>query len=163
MEFAALSISLVALLVSAGAAERQRRVSLRATALPLVIDLFREYRSPTFLAARRVLADRLPGLDPRFGYSGLPPDVREHVQTMSYFFDNLGVMVASGLADPALVSAFAGESAEYQWGQLRPFIEGERTVRGGAWFQANFEDLVRVLREYPPGEIRRTLPRRRLA
>lgn len=158
----ALVASASALVVSVVTSERQRRVATQANAFPLVVEVFREYRSDRFLEARRSLLDDLPGHDPARGFHGLPTELRHHVQTLSYFFDNLGVMVASGLVQPRLVAAFAGEAVERTWEQVLPFVEGERALRNFPSFQANFANLVEVLKHHPAGPARASLPLWRL-
>ena len=81
----------------------------KANALPATIDLFREYRSAEMEKARRLLADRLPDLDPATGMKGLPDDVAVAAFQVSQYLDNLGVLVARGLLSAELAAGFLGE------------------------------------------------------
>src|SRR5437588_739905 len=76
----ALAVSILSLLW-------QRHIGRHATSLPLVVDLFREYRSRDMVAARRYVRTELAGqYDPQLGLSGLPDEVRPDVLWVSHFF-----------------------------------------------------------------------------
>ena len=158
MSYATLLIALLALVVSIWVALTQRRLSMHANALPLVVDMFQEYRSPPFIHAREMVMVELHRYSPDLGFSSLPDDIRGAVQTVSYFFDNVGVIVLYGLVDPRLVSAFAGGAVIRTWDTLEPFIDGEGKRRQIGSFQVNFRNLAKLMREYSPDEVRKKLP-----
>jgi hypothetical protein len=88
----ALIIAVAALSVSAIAAwtsHSQLREARTSNAFPATVDLFREYRSSEMVAARRLLSQRLPDLDPASGISDLPDDVAQAALRISITWTTL--------------------------------------------------------------------------
>ena len=129
----------------------------KANALPATIDLFREYRSVEMEKARRLLADRLPHLDPAAGMHGLPDDVAAAAAQVSQYLDNLGVLVARGLLDPGLAAGFLGDSILRMWRDLSPFIVRERELRTPRHYQQYFEHLAVTVQQVGPARARAKL------
>ncbi|MFI4989402.1 MAG: hypothetical protein ACHQHO_00610 [Solirubrobacterales bacterium] len=153
----ALIIAVAAFLVSAIAAWaslRQLHEARTSNAFPATVDLFREYRSREMVAARRLLSQRLPALDPANGISNLPDDVAQAVLRVSHYLDNLGVQVAQHLIAPELVAGFLGDSTLRLWSQLEPFIVSERRRRHPQAYLQYFEHLAETLRTLNPAEMR---------
>jgi len=146
---------------------RQTLILKHANALPILIDMLREYRSADFKRHYRYIADDLrKECDPeQTGYTNLPVTAAIHVLPVSHFFDNLGLLVAHGIINEELVLSFMGESIEFAWLVLEPYIvkEGElrKAIREGelkkADYQEFFRDLVKRVRTNPPAQIRQKL------
>ena len=129
----------------------------KANALPATIDLFREYRSAEMEKARRLLADRLPDLDPATGMRGLPDDVAVAASQVSQYLDNLGVLVARGLLAAELAAGFLGDSILRMWRMLAPFILRERELRTPPHYQHYFEHLAATVQQINPTRARAKL------
>src|ERR1700722_2733569 len=84
------TIALSAVVVAVFSSWHNARVAERNRALPIISDVFREWRSPELLAHKeRLLA--LEGTTPPIdGFSGLPHDARESAYAWCYFCDCLG-------------------------------------------------------------------------
>ena len=166
MALAALLIAIfsaVAAVVATAVTWRQLHEARIANALPAVIDLFREYRSPEMTTARRIVFEKLTDAEKQLPLSQLPDDVRPAAYTVSHFLDNLGVMPAEGLMKPKLAAGFFGDTAIELWTHLAPCIERERdrreAWRGGRAYQVYFEDLAQRLKETNPQRTHQTLKR----
>jgi hypothetical protein len=122
---AAIVISVLALLVATAVLYQ----ATRANRLPAAVDLFREYRSPDMVQARRVLFQKLADENPNLGISHLPPDVRAAAERVGFYLDNVGALVAHRLVHRKLVAGFLGVSAQSQWKALLPYVNRERLNR----------------------------------
>lgn len=83
----------------------------------------------------------------------MPEPAKTHAITVSHFFDNLAVLVASGIGEKLVIS-FMGESIDNAWLVLEPYIRRERELRDGE-YQEYFEDLVVRIRKNPPHVLRK--------
>lgn len=155
-----LAIAIAALVVAAGSAVIsvwQLREARKANAFPATVDLFREYRARDMVAARRLLSEKLPNLDPAAGIRDLPDDVAQAALRVSHYLDNLGVLVAHELLDPRLAAGFLGDSTLRLWSQLEPFIAQERTLRSPKAYLQYFEHLAVTLHQVQPIRVREGL------
>lgn len=83
-------------------------------------------------------------LEGSVGFAGIPDaEVREAARYVSHFYDNVGLLIATGLAPPEPIVAFLGSTANRAWAVLTPYI---RTARVHAetrpYYQEFFEHLV---------------------
>jgi hypothetical protein len=158
MEIISLTLSILALTTSIFFAFRQIVVSKQSNILPVLIDLFQEFRSTEFKKHMIYIMTELnKEHDPaKTGYRYLPEPAAKHVQPVSHFFDNLGILIASKAIDEKLIISFVGESAESAWSILEPYIQQERDIRKGE-YQEYFEHLISRIRANPPTEVRRKL------
>jgi hypothetical protein len=138
-------VSTIALVVAVITAVRQSQQARRATLLPVVVDILREFRSTEF-KRHQTLLDQVPRIPPdgSIGFVGITdPEVREAARYVSHFFDNVGLLIATGIAPPAPIAAFLGSTANRAWQILVPYI---RTARENAetrpYYQEFFEHLV---------------------
>lgn len=145
-------ISVFAFLVSLLSLFWRRQEARRANALPVLVTMLGEYRSPRFLEARDFVLHSLDE-ETYFPAEGFPPldtDAGINVRTISYYLDNLGVLLEHGIADQGLVLDFLGGSANAVWMKLKPYIDGEQRRReddefyvvGQPSFQKHFGTLV---------------------
>jgi hypothetical protein len=135
--YAAIIIASLALALTA----LQLAQSRKANAFPATVDLFREYRAEEMVHARRVLHQKLGSLDPDLGISQLPGEVRDAAERVSFYLDNIGVLIAHKLVHPKLVAGFLGVSSLNIWRVLYPFVERERTRRDTVYLNY-FEHLA---------------------
>ncbi|MGD8456573.1 MAG: DUF4760 domain-containing protein [Anaerolineales bacterium] len=151
-----LSLAIIALVISIAIAVRQMRGSRKAETLPALIEMLGEYRSYKSVNHRKYIAAQLrQECDPNeTGYSKLPKSAAKKVYPVSYFFDNVGMLIAAGIVDENLVLGYIGESVTSCWSVLEPYILREREIRGGD-FQVYFEHLAVKARKNPPSQIRR--------
>ena len=153
----ALTIAIIALLVAAFAAFtswRQLSEVRKANSFPAVVDLFREYRTSEMVAARRLLSEKLPHIDPPCAIHDLPDDLADAALRVMHYLDNLGVMLHHGLVEPEIVSGFLGGSAARIWRELSGFIVRERASRPNGVYVEYFEHLVATLKVYRPEDAR---------
>lgn len=155
-----LIIAVVALLIALATALRQDIITRRGNALAIVVDLFREFRTKEFKESLRFVRKRLHSFDPDLGYARLPDEAKAHVQAVSHFYDNLGLLVAEGFVSHDLVVGFIGHSIEGAWDALWPFLRVERERRSksqASGYQAYFEDLVVRIQERPQSQVHEKL------
>ena len=125
---------------------------------PVLIDLFREHRSPQLAEARQFVFSELPNYDLSRGLDGLPEDRKAYVRDLAWFYDNLGTLVAHGVIDIAPVSGYLGQSVLVYWERMQALIHAERKKRQDSHdperWQIYFENLYYLIREQSPEEIR---------
>src|SRR5690242_15577140 len=115
MALAALIISIVAAATSILLGWRALTLSRHSNTMPVLIDLFREHRSPQLAEARQFVFSELPNYDLSRGLDGLPEDRKAYVRDLAWFYDNLGTLVAHGVIDIAPVSGYLGQSVLVYW------------------------------------------------
>lgn len=151
----ALSVAaIVVALLSAWYARGQLHEARRASAMPLVIDMFREFRE---MRGARL---RVAGTDT----TNVPlTDLHGEIVAMAHLLDNMGMLVAEGLVRPELIAGYMGTSVVVVWEKLRSSIEWERQYRRELGlsdaYQAYFEHLAVIMREVDPDEARKKLRR----
>ena len=143
---AIVALSTTGLLVGLVIALRQLGESRRATQLPAIIDLLREYRRHEMRMARWRVG-RLKPCDPDHGLDQLDAEDREAVELLTHFLDNVGLLVRNDLLAVKPVATFLGLSALGVWENVEPYIRAERRVVSHAkprrlTYQRHFEDLV---------------------
>jgi hypothetical protein len=154
------TLAIVAFIVAAMAAAFsgwQARESRRANAFPAVVDLFREYRSPEMVAARRLVSRELGPDRPACEVSDLPDELAQAVLRIGHYLDNIGVMIDKKLIKPELVAGFLGDSALRQWNQMERFIRKERLIREPSAYMNYFEHLAVTLLVVRPEDVRAKL------
>lgn len=142
LNLAALLISFLALIVPIPLALRQIRLSNGGNHLPVVLEAFKEFRNPAYLAAEKYL---LHGLAQEHsvdcGCTGLPEPARTHAWTIGMFFDDLGKLVAHGIIDQSLVVGSFGMGIVRMWDALAPYVYQQRRAHDDH-FWIYFEDLA---------------------
>ncbi|WP_305784128.1 DUF4760 domain-containing protein [Symbioplanes lichenis] len=146
LSFASLVVAALALFVSAGVAWRQLNYMRHGTMLPVALDMFAEFRTPEFRGYMRYLTEDLqrehpPGDE---GILSLPDDVRAQVVPAVSYFNNLGLLVAQGVVDPAIVRGFMNHSVLRAWDRAAPYIRVERARRNDPGYNQYFEHLAAV-------------------
>lgn len=135
------------------------RLSRHSNTLPVLVELFREHRSDRLAEARSYVRQELPAIDVTGGLSALPPDKQKLVRDLSWFYDNLGALVAHDIVDIDPVAGYLGGSVLETWDTLQPLIEGERLRRvndsDASRWQEYFENMAALLRDCSPETARR--------
>ncbi len=157
-DWISISVSALALLVSLGAGLRQLLLTRQANALPVLVDLFREFRGDRQREARIVVFSEVQSLDLTRGLDGLPDKQRDRLRDIMWYFDNLGALVTHGIVDIQPIAGFMGGSILTAWERLAPLIYAERTLRGhpsdAGQYQQYFENLVHLVERAGPRESR---------
>lgn len=158
MAMAAIIISIVAAATSIILGWRALKLARHSNTMPVLIDLFREHRSPQLAEARQFVYSELANHDLSLGLDALPEDKRACVRDLAWFYDNLGTLVAHGVIDIAPVSGYLGQSVMVYWERMQPLIQAEREKRQDSHdpnrWQIYFENLYQVIREQSPEEAR---------
>jgi hypothetical protein len=167
MAIAALAVSVVALTVSAWAANRQLAISRQANSVQVLVDMFAEHRGADLAAVREYLGGpEMQGLDPTKGFKAFG-DKQTAVRDLAWYYDNLGVLVTHGVVDLAPVSGYLGASVVTCWDVLKDFVEHERLGRAQSpdpnRYQEYFENLAVLVQERDPMTSRTTAKLWRLA
>ena len=159
LSLSSLLVSLLALLVSAGAAIRQLARLRHSNMLPVALDLFREFRTPQFRDHMRYLQEELWDQCPPggIGIADLSDEARGHLAPVSGYFNNVGVLVANGVVDTELVQSFMGGSVLRAWWRIAPYVEVERQRRNDPNYALFFENLAARCIRTPPAELNRRL------
>ncbi|MBP2183900.1 DUF4760 domain-containing protein [Amycolatopsis magusensis] len=167
MQIAALTISIIALLVSILAVRRQIQLSRHSNSIPLLVDLFREHRGEYLAQVRHLVVHDLSASALSNGLAGLPADQRRQVRDLVWFYDNLGAFVVHKIVDAQLVVGYLGGSVVDVWKKLLPLIEADRVSRKTAgrtdheawleYFQYLYEAAESELARRSKGKLARTM------
>ncbi|WP_406481300.1 hypothetical protein [Streptomyces sp. NBC_01615] len=158
----ALGVSVTALATSIAMSRGQLRLAHNSNVLPIIIDMFKETRSPDFLRSVEYIRTELGPQHPhRDGYRNLPPEPREHIRRVGQFYDDVGKLVAHGVVDEHLVLGSYSVNVQRMWEALSPYIYNER-ARHGTLTMTYFEDLAARAKQTPGPAIHSALDLRRL-
>lgn len=155
----ALALSLVAVAVSAVSAFRQATLMQHANLLPVLIDMFRDFREPEFRQHLAFIEEELwercpPG---GTGIDDLPQEVRSRVIPAMSFFANAGTLVANGVITDVMAASYMRGSVLVAWSHLAPYIRNERDRRDDETYYLFFEHLASVIAQYEPTRLRDVL------
>ena len=157
----AIVISIVSLTVSGLLAIRQNRTSSAGYALPVVLEIFDQFRTQEFFDARQFIFDRLnKDFDPPVAYTDLPQDVRTKVRIVAGRYDDLGKLVAHGIVSEELIIGSNGTAIRRVWESVAPFVLDERR-KSGAQTWRYLEDLACRATRTPPSAVYAKLGLRR--
>ncbi|MFX0136493.1 MAG: DUF4760 domain-containing protein [Candidatus Hodarchaeota archaeon] len=162
LEFFILIISLIisisALILTIAKFWKYIKLTKSSFAIPIVINMFNEFRSDDFKKRIKLIREELPEGDPsNSGFLDLDDDMREDVRYVSHFFDNLGIFVHHGLIDEKIIIGFMGDNILELWKKLKPYIQNEKDKRNLENYQAYFQELVYQIQKNPPENIRDNL------
>lgn len=146
----AIVISAISLAVSGVLAIRQNRTASAGYSLPVVVEIFGQFRSEEFFEARQYVCDDLnQEFESPIAYTDLPPEVRTKVRIVGGRYDDLGKLVAHGVVAEELIIGSNGTAIRRVWESVAPFVYEERR-KSGALTWAYLEDLAdRALRNPP--------------
>jgi hypothetical protein len=148
------------LTVSWWQAHRNVRLASNAIEVQVVADIFRDVRSPEFRANLDAILRRPPPGDLERGFESLDESSRESAYAVSYFFEDLGVLVSNGLIRRDLILTTVSSILTRAWHALGPAIDAERAFRRHNYagevsptFLPHFEALVTlaIARQSPSG------------
>jgi hypothetical protein len=139
---AALAISLIALVVGVLLTVRQIQLARGGNHLPVVLETFKESRSRDWFEAQEYILTKLAQEYPAdCGYCGLPAPIRDKVNVIGLFFDDLGKLVAHRVIDERLALGSYGPPIAFMWDALAPYVYEERQAHV-PYFWVYFEDLA---------------------
>ncbi|MER6675024.1 hypothetical protein [Streptomyces sp. NPDC000983] len=158
-----MTVALVAVVIAAASALRQASDTRRTNLLLYTLELGARARTPEFKRATEFVLTSLDGRDPALGISGLPPAEREKVLLVGGYYQDLGMLVVTGVLEEHIAVAIHYTGIKTVWRALDPFIQGERRLldqrrAGGLW--ASFEHLAVYVEITPYDVMRRTNDRR---
>jgi hypothetical protein len=158
----ALAVSMGAFATSAVAAQRQLKLANDSNVLPIIIDVFKETRTPEFSRSMEFIREQLPtSYSPGDGYRNLPDEVKAHIRRVGLFYDDVGKLVAHGVVDEHLILGAYGRAIVRTWERLAPFIYGEREKHRNLTM-TYFEDLAYRAKSTPMQDVHRVVGLRRL-
>lgn len=149
----AIVISATSLAVSGVLAARQNRTASAGYSLPVVLEIFGQFRSEEFFAARKYVYDTLnKDFERPIAYTDLPPDALAKVRMVGGRYDDLGKLVAHGVVGEELIIGSNGTAIRRVWERVAPFVYAERR-KTGALTWAYLEDLAHRATRNPPQKI----------
>jgi hypothetical protein len=123
------TLALVAVCVSAWQARLNIQHARHSRSLPVIAEIFKEWRSQEFRKSVRNLLALPPGKVTGYGFRNLPEDFREDAYKVCYFFDYIGTLVAFGIISEDFVIATMGTQIMQVWFAMFPVIRNERNLR----------------------------------
>lgn len=148
-----ITISIVSLAVSGILALRQVRTATDGYALPVVLNVFSQFRTQEFFEAQQYIFHQLHrDFEEPAAYTDLPLDARSMVRMVAGLYDDLGKLVAHGIVREELVIGSNGTQARRIWEAVEPYVLEERRKRkSNLWIY--LEDLAYRANRTPPATI----------
>ncbi|HEX3958851.1 MAG TPA: hypothetical protein VHZ03_19850 [Trebonia sp.] len=151
LSIAGLFLSVIAVGASTLLLVRQTAFMRHANEIPILTNLYQEFRSPDFQKAQDYVRNSLaPSFNSSLGISELPDEARYYVRKVANFYTSLGALIVLRLADEKFVISLLGNPADRTWKVLEPYILREREVQGNDDILAFYEDMVHRIRENYP-------------
>jgi hypothetical protein len=148
-----IAISIISLAVSGTLALRQMRTATDGYALPVVLNVFSQFRTQEFFDAQQYVFHQLNReFEEPTAYTELPLEARSQVRAVAGLYDDLGKLVAHGIVREELVIGSNGTQARRIWEAVEPFVLEERRKRkSNLWIY--LEDLAYRSTRTPPASI----------
>lgn len=143
LSISSLVASFMALGLSTWIAFRQARIMRHSYEVPLLVETFKEYRSPAYQRYEHYVVNELATEhSPELGLAGLPEEARVAATSLVTFFNIIGSFLVFNMIDESHVVPLFAYRANQAWNALEPYILRERQIRGDGVFASYFEDLV---------------------
>jgi hypothetical protein len=126
-------LALVAVSVSAWQARFNMQHATRSRSLPVITEIFKEFRSKEFRASINNLLTLPSDKTTIDSLSALPEDQQEDAYKVFYFFDYIGTLVAFGIIREDIIITTMGNRIMQVWSVMLPIIEKERAYRSKAY------------------------------
>ena len=154
LNFASVAIALLAVAIATWQVRSTARSAERTHTLPVVSEVWRQFRSSEFRASVNYLVITVPTTHGSHGFNSLPKEWREKAYEVCYFFDYLGALVQFGIIREDLAISLWGTAVIQAWQAVEPFIAMEREHRKRTYppgispgFLVYYEDLVCRIRD----------------
>jgi hypothetical protein len=140
----------------------------RSYTLPLLSEIFAEFRTEAFRDGMSFLETKTPKPAPNNGFRGTSKVWQHHAYRVCYFFDYIGTLVHREIVQEELVISLLGNPALRVWAEIEDIVDKEREFRiknflhgSKHGFLRYYEDFVcRILDQYEksPIELRALSP-----
>lgn len=144
-------IAVTALIVSFWQAYRAHLIARQANVGPVMASVYSQFRDPGFRASVTALRNASPS-DLDHDFANLDATLQDHAYTVCYFFEYIGLLVASGHLDQQLVLNSMSTQLAEVWNIMRPTIAQERRTRSlvadmyyGKRFLPHYEHLIALI------------------
>jgi hypothetical protein len=146
---ASVAIAFFAVAVATWQVRSSARSAERTHTLPVVSEVWRQFRSSEFRASVNYLILTIPVPHGDHGFNSLPKGWRDKAYEVCYFFDYLGALVQFDIIREDLAISLWGTAIIQAWQAVEPFIAMEREHRRRTYppgispgFLVYYEDLV---------------------
>ncbi|HEV8372957.1 MAG TPA: hypothetical protein VGR68_07120 [Actinomycetota bacterium] len=165
LNLAALAFSVLAIITSTTIALRQSRLMHHANLLPILTEIFDEFRASEFKQHMAYVTGELWRQHPpgAIGFDDLSDSARRHAGTVTSYYNTVGILVANRIISDLLVASYMGRSILQAWRHLEPYIRSERRLRDDDSWNLFFENLAAVTAENPPSRIDARLRLKRMS
>lgn len=127
----AICASLLAVLLSSFFAWMALRQNNNSLHLPVILEYLGRHRSPEFVRKERNLWTELAIIDHGQGFEGVPPDLRDDLYEVAYYYQALAYMTEWGVVSRRITVHQVHYRLLQTWDAILPFVEAERRQRGG--------------------------------
>jgi hypothetical protein len=151
---ASILLALAAVCVAAWQVRVGTQSAEKANALPVITEVFEQWRSQDFNdALKRLLIPRKGDLS-RENFDALPQRHRRDANEVCYFFDYLGTLVLYGIVNEDIIIGVMATRLTQVWLVMEPLILKEREYRNSTYppgtprgFLVYYEHLVRRIED----------------
>ncbi|WP_327735294.1 hypothetical protein OG749_17030 [Streptomyces nojiriensis] len=157
-----LVVSITALITSILVARRQLRLAHNSNVLPIIVEMFKDTRTPEFSHSIEYLLSEFEGqYPPSDGYLSLPAEPKAHIRRVALFLDDAGKLVAHGVVDERIILGSYAVLITRTWEILAPYVYSER-ARQGNHTMIHLEDLAARAQNTPASSVHTKMGLRRL-
>jgi hypothetical protein len=154
VSLASILLALAAVCVAAWQVRVSTRSAEKTNALPIISEVFRQWRSREFnIALRKLLGARKKYFD-RESFDALPRRYRQPAYEVCYFFDYLGTLVLYDIVSEDIVIGVMANRLMQVWLTMKPLIINERKYRMSGYpvgaprgFLVYYEHLVKLIED----------------
>jgi hypothetical protein len=129
ISIASVFIAAVAVCIATWQVRASAKNAERSNALPVLSEIFSEWRSPEFRMSILYLISETPAASSSEGFASLPEIWREHAYKVCYFLDYLGVLVVRDIIREETIIGMMGTRIIQVWRAIEPHILAERQYR----------------------------------
>ena len=131
INLAALGTALVAVVASSALSARAIRMTHNSNHVQVTLSLLAAQRTGEFFAKEKRLWDDLPTYDSNLGFMNLPESIRSDVIDIGLYYHALAYISEYGFADRDFMIVQTKYRMLRTWKTIKPFVDGERRLRGG--------------------------------
>lgn len=152
-----------ALAVAVWSVRLQRAATRHGQLFQFVSQVLDEFHEPKTKEALKYLTESIPQEYPidQSGRRNLSENAIVRIRPLTAFFNEIGLMIATGALESDLISSLMGKSITKSWAEFRPYVYAQRIERSDPNYYAFFEHAAACMSDIPLNDLNRRLKLRR--
>jgi hypothetical protein len=136
--------SLVAVAISVIVSARQSRLAWSGNHIPLVVEVFGEFRSGQMHRNEQRILERLSSgsIPEDVPFSAMPDEIQDSLYSVCHYYQMVAYLVFFGVLDRQMAYLALHFRVITMWRVIEPHVYAERTVRGDPYSFLNAFELL---------------------